>query len=507
MNQLNNKSSLLLFILLIGMSISTFAQNPFAHKDTTIKSRNVFGTDDRKAALGYTYRDYTNATAVAVEKSQFQGNYLTGPSLGKHLLDQYRSRGAQYVSSDVRFKDEPAFGFCSGFLIAPDIMVTAGHCIDFDDYHKMEWIFDFTNDIPYKPGNRIYISPSKRYTVKRIITRRLTNSDKRDYAVLQLDRPVERKPFKFRTGYTPDKGDKMTLLGAPSGIPLKIVEDAKVISNSSWNSYFVTNLDAFGGNSGGPVYNQNGYIEGILVRGPTKGYYVDDACKCLTTSYYSEAYASFLQRVEVQKITDLPWEVLTEAVYSNIKHSVLEKNDTELKRWLGYSWIYEDPTVKSLKPLPLVAAEEGNIDALEAMIDGGASIDVKDDKGKTLLYYGVKLKDDRLLKYLLREGADINEADEYEETPVFWAIDNYNPSKLETVVLFGGKVDVKNKYGSTPLHEAVYKGSRTLVEVLVDNGADLSALNSDKRTPRKLAKKLKYKGLKKYLKKKEKEQK
>ncbi len=209
----------------------------------------------------------------------------------------------------------------------------------------------------------------------------------------------------------------------------------------------------------------------------------------------------------MQKITDLPWEVLTEAVYSNIKHSVLEKNDTELKRWLGYSWIYEDPTVKSLKPLPLVAAEEGNIDALEAMIDGGASIDVKDDKGKTLLYYGVKLKDDRLLKYLLREGADINEADEYEETPVFWAIDNYNPSKLETVVLFGGKVDVKNKYGSTPLHEAVYKGSRTLVEVLVDNGADLSALNSDKRTPRKLAKKLKYKGLKKYLKKKEKEQK
>jgi len=504
-NKINNPKTLLclLFLLLGGLDFS-FAQSPFDHKDSTIKSRNVFGADDRKAALGYSYRDYTNATAVAVEKSQFQGNYLTGPSLGQHLLDAYKKRGAQYVSSDVRFKDEPAFGFCSGFLIAPDILVTAGHCINYDDYHKMEWIFDFTNDISYKPGDKIYIPSSKRYTVKRIITRRLTNADKRDYAVIQLDRPVDRKPFRYRTGNAPAKGDKMTLLGAPSGIPLKIVENAEVISNTSWKPYFVTNLDAFGGNSGGPVYNQNGFIEGILVRGPTKGFYVDDACKCLKTSTYSEAYASIFQGVEVQKITDIPWNILTEALYSNLKYAILKKDEKELKRWTTYSWVFNEPTLSEFTPLPIVAAELGNIDALKTMIDAGASLNAKDKSGKTVMHYAINSKEDDLLKYLLREGFDINEKDEKDETPVFWAINSYNPSKLETILLFGGKADVKNRYGDTPLHRAVEKNSFTMVEGLLKNGADLFAENGNGYTACKLAKKLKYKSLKKYLKKEEK---
>jgi len=501
-----NKACLLALCILSIQSV--YAQNPYAHKnDSSEKSRNVFGTDDRKPAVGYTYRDYTNATAVAVSKSDFVGNYLTGKSLGDKLLSQYKSRGAQFVSSEIKFRNEPAFGFCSGFLIAPDILVTAGHCIDYDDYHKMEWIFDFTNDIKYKPGDRIYIPRSKRYTVKKIITRRLTSSDKRDYAVVQLDRPVDRKPFTFRTGNTISSGSKVTLLGAPSGIPLKIVENANVLSSNTNRSYFKTNLDAFGGNSGGPVFSSTGLIEGILVRGPTKGYFVDESCKCLKTSSYSEFYADYIQGVEVQKINDMPWEVLTQSLYSNIQYAIQKKNGTELKRWLVYNWIFEEPTIKEEIPIEILAMRSNDMKIFKQVMDAGGRMDAVDRNKKSLIQLAIQDNNSEAVKYLVREGYDLNKKDDKDETAVFWAIDSYKPGILELLVEYGASVNIKNSSGSTPIHEVAKSGSITMAEILVKNGADLLAENANGWNAKKIAKKSKMKSVKKYLKKEMKRQK
>jgi len=500
-------AGLLMVLLMTNISQIAIAQNPYGHKDSTVKSRNVFGTDDRKSAVNYTYKDYTNATAVAVEKSSFVGNYLTGRSLGDKLLSQYRSKGAEYVSSEIRFQDEPAFGFCSGFLIAPDILVTAGHCIDYDDYHTMEWIFDFTNDIDYTPGDKIYVPPSKRYNVKKILTRRLTNSDKRDYAVLQLDRPVDRKPFTFRTGETPTRGSKVTLLGAPSGIPLKVVEDAEITNNNQFQSYFRTNLDAFGGNSGGPVFSSTGLIEGILVRGPTKGYYVDESCKCLKTSTYSEAYADYIQGVEVQKINDMPWNVLSEALYSNINYAIEKNNSDELERWVDYSWIFKEPTIADKKPLEIVALESGNMKIFRTVMESGGDMNAADGDGKTVMNHVIRGRNNDALKYLIREGYDVNQKDAKDETPLFWAISSYNIEQMQALINYGAHVDLKNSWGSTPIHEVAAYGSIEMARLLVENGANLLAQDSDGLLPFKRARKSNNKSVKKYLKKETRKQK
>ncbi len=500
-------AGMLTVLAMSTISQMAIAQNPYGHKDSTVKSRNVFGTDDRKSAVNYTYKDYTNATAVAVEKSSFVGNYLTGKSLGDKLLSQYKRKGAEYVSSEIRFQDEPAFGFCSGFLIAPDILVTAGHCIDYDDYYSMEWIFDFTNDIEYKPGDKIYIPPSKRYNVKKILTRRLTYSDRRDYAVLQLDRPVDRKPFTFRTGETPTKGSKVTLLGAPSGIPLKVVEDAKITSNNSFQAYFRTNLDAFGGNSGGPVFSSTGLIEGILVRGPTKGYYVDESCKCLKTSTYTESYADFIQGVEVQKINDIPWNVLSEALYSNINYAIERKDEDELDRWVDYSWIYKEPTIADKKPLEIVALESGNMKIFKKVMESGGDMNAADGDGKTLMNHIIRKRNDEALKYLIREGYDVNQKDEREETPLFWAINTYNIEQMKALIDYGASVDLKNTWGSTPIHEVAVYGSVDMAKLLVENGANLLAKDADGCLPKQRARKSKNRSVKKYLKQETKKQK
>jgi ankyrin repeat protein len=88
-----------------------------------------------------------------------------------------------------------------------------------------------------------------------------------------------------------------------------------------------------------------------------------------------------------------------------------------------------------------------------------------------------------------------------------WAINNYDPTTLEIIIKKGGDVNATNEHGDTPLHEAVRQDSWTMVDVLLNNGANIFAKNAEGQTPRKLAKKLKHKSLKKYLKKQEKSRK
>jgi len=56
-------------------------------------------------------------------------------------------------------------------------------------------------------------------------------------------------------------------IGYPSGLPIKITLNGKVIDNSN-QYYFLADLDTYCGNSGSPVFNmETDSVEGILVHG------------------------------------------------------------------------------------------------------------------------------------------------------------------------------------------------------------------------------------------------
>jgi hypothetical protein len=98
--------------------------------------------------------------------------------------------------------------------------------------------------------------------------REIVASDKEeDWALIRMDRATSgRAFFHVRAEGEPALGTTVTLLGYPRGIPLKIGE-GKVVANvhSDEKIYFEADLDAFGGNSGGPVVNAKTLeLEGIL---------------------------------------------------------------------------------------------------------------------------------------------------------------------------------------------------------------------------------------------------
>ena len=198
---------------------------------------------------------------------------------------------------DEKFREQPIGAFCSGSLVGPDLVMTAGHCIKTEAQCK-DTKFVFGYKVGRAGGEAATSIPAGDvYGCGKIVKRFLggepgsTNPAGQslgpDFALVQLDRRV--------TGHTPlpidrsdslRKGDSIFVIGHPVGLPLKVAGGATVRDYSKVG-YFVADLDTFGGNSGSPVFNaRSKKIVGILVRGDTD--FVDSPAGCTTMATYEQ---------------------------------------------------------------------------------------------------------------------------------------------------------------------------------------------------------------------------
>ncbi|MBI4350134.1 MAG: trypsin-like peptidase domain-containing protein [Elusimicrobia bacterium] len=185
-----------------------------------------------------------------------------------------------------RFREQPLGAFCSGALVGEDMIMTAGHCVT-DEAACADTKFVFGYAVKQSGGKAATTLPAGEvYGCKKIVKRDLdkppsgffgtvisvlaniTNRMGPDYALIQLDRKVEgHRPLPVNRGAEPGNGTPLFTIGHPVGLPLKVAGGAAV-RNDGPKSYYITDLDAFGGNSGGPVFNaRTKMIEGILVLG------------------------------------------------------------------------------------------------------------------------------------------------------------------------------------------------------------------------------------------------
>jgi ankyrin repeat protein len=111
------------------------------------------------------------------------------------------------------------------------------------------------------------------------------------------------------------------------------------------------------------------------------------------------------------------------------------------------------------------------------MIELGANINAKDEKGFSVLFtsLAVVAKDNQeKIKLLIQSGADVNATDNNNETPLFWA--NWcDADVIKAFVDAGADVNTKNNQGRTPLFYAVRccKNPNT-IKALVELGADVN---------------------------------
>lgn len=169
---------------------------------------------------------------------------------------------------DEPFYTQPIGAFCSGALVGPDLILTAGHCF-VDDIDCLGTRFVFGFGIKKKGKYPKTVPAEEVYSCAKLIEHH--DSEKgADFALVKLDRTVtNHSPLEInRTGVI-EIGTPLVVIGHPSGLPTKIADGANV--RSITNEFaFKANLDTYQGNSGSAVFNaQTGLIEGVLVSGET----------------------------------------------------------------------------------------------------------------------------------------------------------------------------------------------------------------------------------------------
>ncbi|MFA5140858.1 MAG: serine protease [Elusimicrobiota bacterium] len=194
---------------------------------------------------------------------------------------------ARRLCPEEPFRDQNVGAFCSGSLVAPATIMTAGHCVKTEaDCKAVRFVFGF--GIPKAgAGTPAELPSSQVYGCAAIVAREQANSGP-DWALLRLDRRVtDRAPLKLSRDGAPAKGTRLFVIGHPAGLPTKYAGGAAV-RDPSPKGYFVTNLDTYGGNSGSAVFNAvTGEVEGILVRGDLD-YVLDQERKCFRSNRVPE---------------------------------------------------------------------------------------------------------------------------------------------------------------------------------------------------------------------------
>src|SRR5260221_8667742 len=238
------------------------------------KQRAIYGVDNRQDL--YAVRSSQVRAAAGVVVGLVKRKDLTLEDDGSYSLATESYRHAYRLCSSEPFVGQPLGCFCTGFLVARDVIATAGHCVTSpENLAGVRFVFGFS--MIDADNARTRFPADDVYSGKALLGRQQSR-DGTDWALRRLDRPlVGRNPVKVRSSGKVAATQALFVIGHPCGLPQKYAPGAKVRDNSP-GPYFVANLDTYGGNSGSPVFNaKTATVEGILVRGE-KDFVTNGSC-------------------------------------------------------------------------------------------------------------------------------------------------------------------------------------------------------------------------------------
>ena len=141
------------------------------------------------------------------------------------------------------------------------------------------------------------------------------------------------------------------------------------------------------------------------------------------------------------------------------------------------------------------AAQNGQAEEVQALLEGGADVDAKDEAGMTALMWAALGGHTDTVKGLLDAGADVSSEDKQGTTARLWAAgteirqllqnsqkdinaqlidvaENDQTEKVQALLEAGAEANAKDQYGTTAVTLAAAAGSTDTVRALLDAGAD-----------------------------------
>ncbi|MCJ7692827.1 MAG: trypsin-like peptidase domain-containing protein, partial [Sedimentisphaerales bacterium] len=216
-----------------GLKAISYSKIP----EETIVPKVIYGEDDRLDEY-----DVSNPAILAIGDSTVailsvgalwdngDGTFDLPPeTFAEYFLSMY----GDPLCFDEPFRDQPNPAWCSGFLVAPDIIATAGHCAYPSDCGELAFVFGFVMMDATTP--RLTINSSEIYYCSEIIEQQGIS----DWALVRLDRPVVgHEPLPIRNSGIVPVDDPLLVIGHPVGLPRKYDDGGTVRSTNPLSPYF-----------------------------------------------------------------------------------------------------------------------------------------------------------------------------------------------------------------------------------------------------------------------------
>ena len=261
------------------------------------------------------------------------------------------------------------------------------------------------------------------------------------------------------------------MIGSPSGLPLKVTIGGAV-RKSLHPNFFVGSLDTYQGNSGSAVFNaETGVIEGILVRGendfvPNADNFCIESNKCTDDACRGE---------DVSRIRSVPeiavMNVLADAAVSGDK----AKLDQILKIKLWVDIYGKDRTSAMMK-----AAAAGQAISVETLLAKGADVTLTDLEGNTALHLlaaGLNESNVETLDKLVAGKASLEAKNAKGNTSSLVAAQALNLSGVKLLINAGADKHAVNLEGETVLYSFARAGDILSVLELTDAGVNPNVTN------------------------------
>jgi uncharacterized protein len=126
----------------------------------------------------------------------------------------------------------------------------------------------------------------------------------------------------------------------------------------------------------------------------------------------------------------------------------------------------------------------GQVERLEERLSDNQLFSMNEE-GQNLLHEAVAYNQIKIGEILIREGIEINHRDKSGSTPLHYAAIHRNPAFAKLLLENGADPNLIDEHGNGPLWAAVFnaKGSYSVVEMLLNAGADPTHPNHHAKSP------------------------